>query len=167
MLRGRQKGLEREGGDLSPLSSLPKTISHIIQASMEGRTEGTILGGLTPSSQFRTIAPLGPQGDGQHPIAGNEHFACQNHAEKQDIRNALQISGAKILSYAKKKSTQFNFSHGDVSVSPHASLRAEQGLTVRPSVCPVGGGRLDSRSVECLNGLAAAEGSVGVVGVKT
>ena len=64
MLRGRrQRGLEREGGDLSPLSSLPKTISHIIQASMEGRTEGTILGGLTPRSQFRTIAPLGPQGD--------------------------------------------------------------------------------------------------------
>ena len=36
-----------------------------------------------------------------------------------------------------------------------------------PSFRPVGRGRLDSRSVECLNGLAAAEGSVGVVGVKT
>ena len=43
MLRGREAGgrgrdLKREGGDRSPLSSLPKTISHIIQASMEGRT---------------------------------------------------------------------------------------------------------------------------------
>ena len=74
--------------------------------------------------------------------------------------------GLKFYVMQKKNSTQFNFSHGDVSVSPHASLRAERRSDCR-SFRPVRRGRLDSRSVECLNGLAAAEGSVGVVGVKT
>ena len=41
-----------EGGTELPLSlsrsSIPKTISHIIQVSMEGQTDGRVLGGLTP-----------------------------------------------------------------------------------------------------------------------
>ena len=92
----------RKGGrrSLAPLFPSENNLAHY--TSLDGRTEGTILGGLTPRSQFRTIAPLGPQGDGQHTVAENQYFTCQLQADKQDICNALQIYGTKILCYAEK-----------------------------------------------------------------